>query len=365
MRVNRKKVLKVTAFATLFIVLAFALLVIFTIVRSSSIDKQISAFEARRKIPDSENAAVIYDKLFTDANFTEILEDNIYKQMTLGEVCYKPWKSKDFPLEAEFLEKSQIVFPMFNEAAKQDKCVFSFLDMQKNMGFLGEVRHWVSFLHISANNDIGDERFNEAIEKSRLILKIADHIQQQPIMTYYLVGMAVEALSLSCTKSIILDPNITEQQLQLVEKLPVKIEDNWDTISQQIFEGEGYYAGKMLENYPGITRFVMIFLFRSQTKQVFNKTREINLRFLADKRGNRILVALRRYKNRNNQWPENLEQVKSLVDPNVLIDPMNNGSFVYKKTEDGFTLYSRGLNNIDEGGIFGKGDDWSIWPPPK
>jgi hypothetical protein len=51
----------------------------------------------------------------------------------------------------------------------------------------------------------------------------------------------------------------------------------------------------------------------------------------------------------------------------VFIDPFNNDSFVYKLTENSFTLYSKGNNNIDENGQgdyhdFEGADDWLIWP---
>lgn len=362
---NRKKVLKVLGIAAAFIVLLLALMVIFAVIKSSAIDKQIAEFEARRKIPDSENAAVIYEKLFADANYTDLLEDTVYKQMTLGVDCYKPWKSKDFPAEAEFIAKSKIVFPVLNAIAKRDKCVFPLPDnLQKDMDILRIIRSWAQFLRISANNDIGDGRFDEAIEKDLFMLKIADHIQQQPILVYYLVGVAVEALSLQCAKTIILDPNITEGQLQLLEKMPVKTEDDWNTTMKRLLEGEGYYAKRLYKNYPVYTRFVIILLSRNQTKMTYDKIRTLYLRLLADKRGNRILIGLRRYKNQNNQWPESLEKIKPLVDPNVLIDPQNNGTFVYKKTDNSFLLYSKGPNNKDENGDSNSpADDWPIWPP--
>lgn len=167
-------------------------------------------------------------------------------------------------------------------------------------------------------------------------------------------------------KSIILDPNISEQQLQLLEKLPVKIEDDWDNIVPQILEGENYYARKVLQSYPSLTRFIMILRSKSITGSTLESLKKLDLRFLADKRGNRILIALRRYKNQNNQWPESLEQIKPFVDPNVLIDPQNNGTFVYKKTDNDFMLYSRGRNNIDERGDSNSpADDWPIWMPNK
>jgi len=43
--------------------------------------------------------------------------------------------------------------------------------------------------------------------------------------------------------------------------------------------------------------------------------------------------------------------------------PSDNGPFVYKRDGDEFIFYSKGPNNIDEGGSHsGTADDWSIWP---
>jgi hypothetical protein len=49
----------------------------------------------------------------------------------------------------------------------------------------------------------------------------------------------------------------------------------------------------------------------------------------------------------------------------MISNPINGGSFVYKLTEEDFTLYSKGQNNIDEDGERNQSgaDDWPIWPP--
>ena len=71
-------------------------------------------------------------------------------------------------------------------------------------------------------------------------------------------------------------------------------------------------------------------------------------------------------------WPESLDELKFLAPEEIFIDPINNDSFVYKLTEDNFTLYSKGKNNIDEGGKRDRcgeeetgADDRLIWPPRK
>jgi hypothetical protein len=83
-----------------------------------------------------------------------------------------------------------------------------------------------------------------------------------------------------------------------------------------------------------------------------------------DKRGSQLLVGLRRYKNHAGKWPSSLDEIKDLAPSEAFVDPINDMAFVYKLTEDGFRLYSKGKNNIDEQGEYKNDgpDDWSIWP---
>ncbi len=106
------------------------------------------------------------------------------------------------------------------------------------------------------------------------------------------------------------------------------------------------------------------------TDTQYHRLHDIYLRIITDTKGTQLLIALRRYKNKNNRWPESLDDIKQLAPVEIFIDPYNNGPFVYKLTDDSFTLYSKGTNNIDENGEYdshwpdeAKPDDWLIWPP--
>ncbi len=113
------------------------------------------------------------------------------------------------------------------------------------------------------------------------------------------------------------------------------------------------------------------------SKPLLSRIRELHLRQTANIRGARIIITLRRYKNQNGHWPENLDEIKPLAPAEIFVDPINNDSFVYKLTEESFTLYSKGKNNIDEDGQYNttwdpntfkssiKEDDRSIWPPKR
>ena len=100
-------------------------------------------------------------------------------------------------------------------------------------------------------------------------------------------------------------------------------------------------------------------------EEPYYKIHDLYLRTIAEQRGSQLIIALRRYKNKTGHWPETLDEIKALAPAEILVDPFNNGSFVYKLTDDSFMLYSKGKNNIDEDGKYRRGlDDWPIWPGP-
>ena len=114
----------------------------------------------------------------------------------------------------------------------------------------------------------------------------------------------------------------------------------------------------------------LIELMANMSVKLYYDIHDLYLRVTADKRGSRLLIALRRYKNKNGVWPESLDDIKSLASAKVFIDPQNGGAFIYKLTDENFTLYSKGKNNIDEDGRYKPlpgeeivPDDWLIWPP--
>ncbi len=76
-----------------------------------------------------------------------------------------------------------------------------------------------------------------------------------------------------------------------------------------------------------------------------------------------IVIALRRYKNKNGSWPGTLDQLTTFTNNDIFRDPLNGSYLVYQKTDGNFVLYSKGKNGIDEGGSCeDEADDILIWP---
>jgi hypothetical protein len=236
------------------------------------------------------------------------------------------------------------------------------------------MRKWAFLLIRASNNDIAEGRIDAGIQKCNCLIKMGNHLCQQPSMLEYLVGIAFEALAMKSMKTFILEVNVSEKHLKTIEAAIPEAKDNWVEFSSKIIEFETLYERKNVSYFSRVRYWRLWRQFGSTVDSV-DRTREHYLRQLANRRGSRILIALRRYRNKNGWWPETLDGIKDLVPGEILVDPINGCSFVYKLTEENFTLYSKGQNNIDEDGIRRvtfdpnslewlktEEDDWLIWP---
>lgn len=94
----------------------------------------------------------------------------------------------------------------------------------------------------------------------------------------------------------------------------------------------------------------------------------LRARLIAQQRGTRTVLELFAYRDHMGALPDSLEALAG----DFTIDPFSGRPFVYRRTDDGFTLYSVGLNRQDDGGRhdpkFGEektGGDFVFWPIPE
>ena len=426
--------------------------------RPYTFDKELAALEAQYAIPDSENAATIYNQLLEDYNDT-VFYGNLPGDERSKLPMREPWSSQDYPELAKWLKGHESTMAKLKEASEKQFCHFPIpanqVDLEQTMKRLSPMRRWAFLLISAANNNLGEGRIDQALEKCITILQMSKHQRQQSTLIEMLVGMAIEALALGQFKTFVVTADATEEHLSLIEKAVADIKHDWRSDWPRILGCEKLLAKNMLcgmfyeVNAEGRTRLsrgaigymgtgrqvkpgkrprywrrksnkaktIFWWFYLPSTPQKggeiidsayekhyamaepdfdwgkgaekpstmirlnyqylvehlagmlepsYHRIHLQYLRLIAGQRGTRLIIALRRYKNKTGQWPEKLDEVKSLAPEEIFIDPINGGSFVYKLTEENFTLYSKGKNNIDEGGQRSSksgADDWLIWPP--
>jgi hypothetical protein len=316
---------------------AIVLCLLWSMWNSKSLDEQLAAIEAARAIPDSENAAVVYNKLMQTPHATTLVE--------------------------AWIKEKQPVIDALLEASKFAQCRFP---IERPLPANHAMRNWASLLKLATIDDIANGRIDDAIKKWRCLLQMGHHLRQQPLFDAHLVAIAIEAAALRQTTVFLVQGDADEAHLHKIESLPLHTKDNWAAVLEEITPAEELAE----ENYKGQMGFIERIKYtfgyagwKSGKNPSIAKIRSQYRELLARSRGLHVLVALRRYKNRHGRWPESLDQIQSQVPAEMFIDPFGN-TLAYKLADDSFTLYSKGPNKLDENGKRWDGcDDCPIWIP--
>jgi hypothetical protein len=176
------------------------------------------------------------------------------------------------------------------------------------------------------------------------------------------MSINLEFAGLRTLANVIMDDRSTRADLDVIDELPIPTELTWTASRELMTEVENLFAAIRRRNMSVLQRLQECFAGPT-VEECIDGAQRCYLRLLARRRGTHIILALGKYRNTHARWPQSLDEVKSLVPPEVFLDPLNGGAFVYKLTEHGFTLYSKGENSIDESGNrTGSADDRPIWP---
>ena len=449
--------------------------------RPYTFDKELTQLQAKYAVPDSENAAIIYNQILENWKQKEANEPNLpndWHRLALN----GPWLSKDQPEIAAYLWYHRDTIDGVLQAIKLEKCSFpivaSLEDFSKGLGRLPATRQWAYLLVAAGNNTLAEGNANETIEKYLAALRMGQHMSWQLSSVDMLVGIAIKALGLGGIDNFVVREDANETYLSQVEHAVFQIRHDWcsdlpgfvdsEKLMLKNMLGELFYEvnskGKVRFSHDPLARIreqtqkhlsneidddaeifsgywfkklfkaytILYWFYAPQTPEKLSKIvdagfeknytmtepdfdwskkpqivpieslyqykmnirnhiqlvsrmnmetyyglHDIYLQNLAKQRGTLLIIALRRYKNANGHWPENLEDIKNTAPIEIFTDPLNGDSFVYKLTEDNFTLYSKGKNGIDEGGVqetkFNDDyrkiekikDDLMIWPTGK
>jgi hypothetical protein len=350
---------------------------------SRTADERLAEIEAARAIPDSENAATVYNELLQDPNATSLADgqpDSLVTEI-YGRALHEPWFSNNHPELAAWVRKYQSVIDRLLKAMPFDKCRFRLvIDVADTThgDRVRSMRRWGFLLAVAANNDIAEGRIDDATTKWQCLLRMEDHLRQQPDIFDQLLANHLGELALQSLVRFITTGNHAERHLQKMAALPLPMRDHWAEYDREARVTDALIVQRVAEQIDLLSSLrhpIEAFRLFRVTRAVnsladdqsrFDTVGDLYRRNIATARGIRILVALRRYKDTNGRWPARLQEIQTRLPEEALTDPCNKGSFVYRLTPDGFRLYSRGQNNVDEEGTWDPDngpDDWPIWPP--
>jgi hypothetical protein len=199
----------------------FSCLLFLLIKQYNTVDKQLASIEAAHAIPDSENAATIYNKLLEE--YDKSIFKPTFLSPELDDLTRKqPWSGKDYPELANWYEKQQDIIEELLHVSNFGKCLFPILiplpeGLTARNERLMTMRQWAFFLVRSANNDIAEGRIDQGLRKYLCLIHMGRHNRQQPVAIDFLVGIAIETLGLQRIRFLIMTDDVTEEHLQAIE----------------------------------------------------------------------------------------------------------------------------------------------------
>lgn len=194
------------------------------IISLHSVDKQLARIEAERAIPDSENAATIYDPILEGLGGPVSLDE------CDDDIC--KWVTDDLGREVSQLARSEMQLQDMQRslcsllhASRMEKCRPP-LRMVVNLGKLSPLRVSIDQLILSADSNAWSGKIDVAVEKYLATIRIARHFQQQPLTWYVRDGSDTEGAVLDAILHFMAHGNVTEEHLAYIETHLDEINDN-------------------------------------------------------------------------------------------------------------------------------------------
>jgi len=159
------------------------------------------------------------------------------------------------------------------------------------------------------------------------------------------------------------------------KEFTTKIEHNFDKLEQFLQRTPAQSRKKAeCDIFEQIEEASLLFKIQAQA---LRNTALVAWRLKTQRAALLTILAVLRYKKNTGIYPENLDELlqHDYLDM-IPIDAYSDKPFVYKKTQDGFTLYSVGTNFTDNGGEVSRDEkgkvkryadqgDWVFWPTGK
>ncbi|MHC4425389.1 MAG: hypothetical protein ACYSYV_04735 [Planctomycetota bacterium] len=203
-------------------------------------DEELAGHEAKYAVAEEENAAIIYNRLLRYFDSEEMnlkfLRPGV-REMALSE----PWLSQDHPKLTRWLDKHEDTVNTLQQIQNIKRCrlpsiIKLTLTDELEINRYPSLKSWAVLLLLSGNNDIAEDRLDQALSKYACVLQMADHLYQQKRMVDFLMGFGIECLAFPPTGRFVIEHRFSQEQLQVVSDALTSLENNWSSDFSECLE---------------------------------------------------------------------------------------------------------------------------------
>lgn len=341
----------------------------------------------KNRIPDSENAAVVYTQIFQ--KMAEPSRKNDLDLIADSNALKTPSNLSNLGDLHKALNRNQDLFRLVEKAVSRPQCQFNLINKSNgSMDFSSFkcIRDLSRILCNKAVCEAHDGEMDKAFQSMHLATKFSNCLKDAPTLIGFLVRdsqLAITSRALFQTMNLgcYTEPQAYElfNEISQIENMKSYIHameserayiiSELDGIHGKIFQvyTKASYLDEMqkqldtaklsyrearlqnkLSNGLNISSYNP---FIKASSSAYAKTTANRDSVMAQMNGIRIVLAVKTYKSRSGSYPASLNDVKTKLKWKLPIDPFSGKDFIYKHDGKGFVVYSIGQNLKDDGGL--------------
>jgi hypothetical protein len=206
---------------------------------SYTFEDELAALQTKPATHDQPNAAELYNHVFE--SYDKDSFDLIFKYYDEPLKTFsEPWQDSDFPPLAEWFDQNRPSLDSLIQASAMEHCSFplpatpSQLNIQLER--LSLFKRWATVLVRAANNDLANNRLDDALQKHLCIFKMSEHLYRQKTLFDMATGLNLELMATDAVNSFVLNHPVTDRHIDLIEKEKPEFKSDINTDWPHIFE---------------------------------------------------------------------------------------------------------------------------------
>ncbi|MHC4464048.1 MAG: hypothetical protein ACYS30_21850 [Planctomycetota bacterium] len=198
--------------------------------RPYQFEDELAAMEAKRAVPDENNAAIYYESVFAEKDVNDWPNSFLRKDGNArSEFTNYPWKSTDYPKVSQWLDSHSDTIDELLRIGRMEKCRWPIqADFYDNDTFpYYKLRRSAELLIAAGMRDLGQGRLHKALEKCFCVLRMAEHMYQQTQIVHFICGMACESTALEPIRYTLVQSNVPQQDAERIAEHLLSPADPW------------------------------------------------------------------------------------------------------------------------------------------
>jgi hypothetical protein len=180
-------------------------------------------------VPDEENAAFRYEAALAGVDVNNRLGFISRAGHAYGELAENSWKSEDYPQAAQWFDLRTEVIGKLLQIGEMEKCrwpIYANSECRWTVPYR-KVSYGIWLLTVAAQRDLGEGRFQQALEKCLCLLRTADHCYQQTHDVDFRRALRCERAALQMLRCLLVEGKLSQQNWEAIaHRLPTAA-DTW------------------------------------------------------------------------------------------------------------------------------------------